>query len=494
MRRPSLLALACVTAWAACASHKEVVRPAPAPVEPPPPVGTPDAPFRAEKPAPLEVLSKFQAPVPVERKLSNGARLLVVESHALPLVSVEVTIQAGVDAEPLAKRGLSGFVAQMLGEGTKKKTALELAIAEENLAAEISASSRLDSIRLDLNALKDTLPESVALLAEILREPAFRKGDVERVRGQLATTLAQKRGQPSLLAKDVLAGLLYGSKHPWGLPSGGTAKTLAAIKGSDLVAFHRTWFTPNNAVIVVAGDTTPDEIAALLDKALKGWKPHKPPKLPKEDFPKPSPRAISLEDLPGGSQSQVWIGWRSIPATDPGAVPLLVANNVIGGLFTSRLNMNLREDKAYSYGVKSRVEFTGDVGQFTTSGGIVAIHTADAVAEMEKELSRFAKGEASDDEIARAKVALIRGLPSRLETRAAVVSSLSDLVLDGLPLDHYAKLPAEIAAVQKEDLAKVAERVFMPGWWPVVVVGPRKLSEEKLGKLGLGKVTVVEPQ
>jgi zinc protease len=418
----------------------------------------------------------------------------VVESHALPLVSVEVTLEAGVDAEPLKKRGLAGFSAEMLDEGTKGKTALQLAIAEENLAAEIGASSHLDSIRVDLNALKEKLPESVALLAEVLREPGFRKADIERVRGLLVTNIAKKRGQPAMLAKDVLAKLLYGDKHPWGLPAGGSAKTLAAIKPADLVAFHKTWFVPNNAVITVAGDTTPDEIQALLEKSLAGWKPHKLPKLPKEAFPKPGPRSISLEDMPGGSQSQVWIGWRSIPATDPDAVALLVANNVIGGLFTSRLNMNLREDKAYSYGVKSRVEFTGDTGQIVAAGGIVAVHTADAVVEMEKELARFASGEVSDEELSRAKTALIRGLPARLETQGAVVSSLADLVLDGLPLDHYAKLPAQVATVQKADVARVVKRVVTPDVWPVVVVGPKKLSEDQLGKLGLGTVTVVEPQ
>ena len=351
MNRLRCSALLCL---AACASHKAVVKPEPAPVAAPAPATTPDAPFRADKPAALPVEPKFQAPVPVERKLKNGARLLVVESHALPLVSVEIAIETGVDGEPLDKRGLAGFTAEMLDEGTKTKTALQLAIAEENLAAEIGASSHLGSISVALNALKEKLPESIALLGEVLREPGFRKDDIERVRGLLITNIAKKRGQPAMLAKDVMARLLYGDKHPWGLPAGGTAKTLAAIKPADLVAFHKTWFVPNNTVIVVAGDTTPDEIQALLEKGLAGWKPHKLPKRAKESFPKAGPRAISLEDLPGGSQSQVWIGWRGIPATDPDAVALQVANNVLGGLFTSRLNMNLREDKAYSYGVRSR--------------------------------------------------------------------------------------------------------------------------------------------
>jgi zinc protease len=477
------------------------VKPSPAPPqapaaapEPPAQAFNADAPFRAEKPSPLPTEPKFEAPVPVERKLSNGARLLVVENHALPLVSVEVTIETGVDGEPLDKRGLAGFTAALLGDGTKGKTTLQLAVAEEELAAQVFAQSHLDSIGVHLNALKEKLPESVALLGEVLLEPGFRKADIERRRALRLTDVAKKKGQPGALARDVVSKLLYGDKHPWGLPSGGTAKTLSAIKPEDVLRFNKTWFVPNNAVIVVAGDTTADEMQALLEKSLAGWKPHKLPKRPKESFPKPGPRSISLEDFPGGSQSQVWIASRSIAASDPDVVALLVANNVIGGLFTSRLNMNLREDKAYSYGVRSGIDFTGDTSELTAAGGMVATHTADAVAEMEKELAKFSNGEVSDAELARAKTALIRGLPARLETGGAVVGSLTELVLNHLPLDYYAKLPALVAAVTKADVARVVKRVFKPEEWPIVVVGPRKLSEEPLGKLGLGKVTVVEPQ
>ncbi len=483
----------------ACATQQAAVKPAvaPAPVaapERPAAASTPDAPFRAAQPAALPNEPRFDAPVPVTRKLSNGARLLVVENHALPLVSVEVTIETGVDGEPLDKRGVAAFVAALLGDGTVRKTTLQLAVAEEELAAQIYSQSHLDSVSVHLNALKDKLPESIALLGEVLLEPGFRQADIERRRALRLSDVEKKRGHPQALARDVVSRLLYGDKHPWGLPSGGTAKSISAIRAEDLRRFHKSWFVPNNAVIVVAGDTTADEVQALLEKSLAGWKPQKLPKRPREAFPKPAPRSISFEDFPGGSQSQVWIGWRSLPANDPDAVALLVANDVIGGLFTSRLNMNLREDKAYSYGVRSGVAFTGDLSELVASGGMVATHTADAVAEMEKELTRFESGEISDAELTRAKTALIRGLPERLETGGAVVWSLSELVLHHLPLDYYAKLPAAIAAVTKADVARVVKRVFKPEEWPIVVVGPRQQSQEALGKLGLGAVTVVTPE
>ncbi len=455
------------------------------------PPGTPDSPFRAHKPAPLATGATFHAPVPVERRLSNGARLLVVENHALPLVSVEVAIEAGVDEEPLDRRGLSGFVAAMLEEGTKKKSALSLATAEEDLAAEIHARAGLDAVRVDLSALKQTLPPALKLLAEVVREPAFRKADVERVRGILLTRLAEKEGQPAMLARDELSHLLYGDRHPWGLPSGGTPKSVSAVTARDLARFHGAWFVPNDAVIAVVGDVTADEAQRLVEAAFAGWKAHPLPARTPERFPAEGERAIALADVPHASQSQVWIGWRAVPAKDPDAVPLLVANDVLGGLFTSRLNLNLREDKAYSYGVFSHVDFNGDSGEIVARGGIVAAHTADAVVEMEKELARFATGEVAPEELDRARTALVRGLPAKLETNGAVASSLVDLVLEELPLDEYAKLPALVGAVTAADTARVAKKYVTPERWPVVVVGPRSASEAALAKLGLGKLGLV---
>ncbi|MHB8420188.1 MAG: M16 family metallopeptidase [Myxococcales bacterium] len=492
------LLCACATTKGAQKDKEEENKPVPTPaseqdlnVAPP---GTPDSPFRAHKPAPLAGGAPFRAPVPVERRLSNGARLLVVENHALPLVSVEVAIETGVDGEPLAQRGLARFVAVMLSEGTRRRSALELAIAREDLAAEIGGESGLDAIYVDLSALAELLPQSLDLLAEVIREPAFRKADVERVRGILLTRIKAKKGEPAALAEDELSRLLYGDRHPWGLPAGGTPRTLAAITAKDLARFHRSWFVPNNAVIAVSGDVTADRAQALLEKAFAGWKPRPLGQRAPETFPAEGARSIALADVPGASQSQLRVGWRTVPAADPDAVPLLVANNVLGGLFTSRLNLNLREDKAYSYGVFSHVRFTGDTGRIVAQGGVVAAHTADAVREIEGELARFETGGVSAEELARAKTALVRGLPARYETNGAVVRNLIQDVLDGLPPDYDAKLPALVAAVGPADVARVAAKRVTPDRWPVVVVGPRSSSEAQLAKLGLGPVTLVQPE
>jgi len=456
----------------------------------PPVATTPDAPFRAEKPAPLEHEPPFTPPVPRELKLKNGAKLLLVENHAVPMVAVEVVVLAGIDAEPLDRPGLSGFVSAMMLEGTRGRSAIDLAIARERLGAQLSVSSAFETTTLHLNALKETLPEALGLLADVLLNPAWRPEDLARVRGLALTAVEQKKGNPGALARDELNRLVWGAHNPWGQPSGGTPKSLKAISRDDLRRFHQRWFLPNNAIVSVSGDVTPDEIQKLLDRSLSGWKAKPLAKRKAVPFPAAIPRAIAVADVPHASQSQVWVGWRGIKATDPDALPLLVANNVLGGLFTSRLNLNLREQKAFSYGVRSRVSFYRDTGTIVAAGGIVAPHTAEAVGEFEKELVRLREGIAAD-ELPRAKEALIRGLPSLLETNDAVAAAMASLEVLGLPLDYYATYAARVAVIDEPRVMQAVTRLIRPEEWPVIVVGPKSLSEEALRKLGLGTVSLV---
>lgn len=485
----------------ACASEPPpapVAPPAPPPpttaVAPPPPVATtPDEPFRAKKPEPLPTEPAFTPPVPVERKLKNGAQVLVVENHAVPLVAVDVVLQSGIDREPLDRRGLDGFVADMLTEGTKTRSSLELDIARERLAAQLSASGGLETTTVHLNALKDTLPDALVLLADVVENPAFKPDDIERVRGILLTDLAAKKGNAGALARDSFAKIIWGDRNPWGLPSGGTPASIKAITAKDLAAFHRTYFVPNNAVISVSGDVTPDEAVADLEKVFGTWKrgPLPPGRTPA--LPRTAPRAVFVTDLPTGSQSQVVVGWRAPKASSPEYLPLLVANNVFGGLFSSRLNMNLREDKAYTYGAFSRFGTYRDVSTFAAMGGIVAAHTADAVREFEKELARLKTDPIGDEELARAKEAIIRNLPSQLETNDAVAAAMASLVELHRPLDYYAKLPDRVRAVQKADVVAALQKFLDPDHWPVVVVGPKAKSFDALKGLQLGDVREVTP-
>jgi zinc protease len=495
----SLLALGCLSL--ACGPEAAAPPVVPGPVAsasavasaPPPVATTPDEAFRAKKPDPLPNEPAFSPPVPVQRSLKNGAQVLVVENHAVPLVAVDVVIQSGVDREPLDRRGLSDFVADMLLEGTKTRSSLDIAIARERLAAQLSAGSGPETTRVHLNALKDTLPDALALMADVLLNPAFKAEDIERRRGLDLTNLAAKKGNPGSLARDAFARSAFGDKNPWGLPSGGTPDTIKAITAKDLVRFHQTYFVPNNAVISISGDVTADEAVAALEKVLGSWKKGKLPAIKPAALPDASARAIVFTDLPTGTQSTVVVGWRAPKASAPEILPLLVANNIVGGLFSSRLNLNLREQKAFSYGVFSRLGLNRDVSTFAAMGNVVAAHTAESVTEFEKELQRLKTDPISDEELARAKEAIIRNLPSALETNDAVASAVASLIELGRPLDYYATLPDRIRAIQKADVVAAVQKYFDPDHWPVVVVGPKSQSFEALKALGLGDVKELTP-
>jgi len=450
----------------------------------------PEESFRDQQPPALPAPPRFEAPLPVQRKLKSGARVLVVENHQVPLVAIDVRFLHGVDADPLDAPGLAEFVADMVDEGTKSRPAAKLAEEIEDLAAHLSTGAGLESSSAHLNCLTETLPQALALLADVVQNPAFRPPDVERVRVLRLTQLEQKKASLGALAADEAARILYGPVHPWGKPSGGTPESLAAIQPARLAAFHARYWVPNDAVISISGDVTVDVAVKLLEKAFAHWKPRRLPKLRLPPFPRLPGRSVEALDKPSATQSQVWVVGRLFKATDPDAVPLRVANMTLGGLFTSRLNMNLREKHGYTYGVHSGLALLRDAGTFTASGGIIAKNTVPAVAEFESELQKFSSGEVSEAELASAKEALVRGLPSALETNDAVSGAMSNVVSLGLPLDYYRTVVGRIGKVSLADVKRVASKWIRPLAWPIVIVGPVGQSKQALEDLKLGPVTV----
>jgi zinc protease len=450
----------------------------------------PDEPFRAQVPPPLARQPHFDPPVPVQRKLKNGARVLIVENHSLPLVAVSVRFLHGIDADRMQKPGLADFVSDTVDEGTKTRSAVNLAEEIEDLAAHLGAGVSLETANVGLNCLTETLPKALELLADVVENPAFRDEDVERVRVLKLTALEQKKANPGALAADEAARILYGPDHPWGQPAGGTPQSIGSITAADLAAFHARWWVPNDAVISVAGDVKAGEIVRLLDEKLASWKPHPLPRLSLPVFPRLTRREIVAREKPGTTQAQVWVVGRLFKATDPDAIPMRVANLTLGGLFTSRLNMNLRETHGYTYGVGSSVSLMRRSGTFAARGGIVAKNTVEAVAEYENELQRFSSGEISDAELSASKEALVRGLPAALETNDAVASAMGNLVSLGLPLDYYRTFPARVGKVSHADVKRVVKKWITPGRWPVVIVGPVEQSKEALERLNLGPVSI----
>ena len=471
---PLLLALA-------CASGKPAHPPVPAVPAPPP-----DA-WRATQPPPLAAVPGFRAPVPVQRSLPNRLGVLLRENHAVPVVVVELAIRTGVDGDPPDKPGLADFVAAALDEGTKSRTNQQLAEQLEDLAAILSVSPSLDGFRLHLNCLSDTLEPALDLLADVALNPAFRPADVERVRGITLTGLQQRRGNPGALASDEVARVLYGPKHPWGQPAGGTVESVKSIRRQDLVRFHDTYFRPNNALLSVSGDFEPEKMLSLLAERFGAWRPKAVPPSRLPPFPKEGPRTVITIDMSDGTQSQLALATRTISATHAEALALSTANVALGGLFTSRLNHQLREVRGWTYGMFSSVAFNKRTGVFQVRGSVVAQHTVDSLKDVESVLKGYATGDITEDELAHAKEGILQSLPQALETNDAVASTFVTLTNVGRPLDWYATLPARLGALARDDVARASRAYLDPSKMPVVVVGPRK-DQEGLAGLQLGPI------
>ena len=482
MSRGGLRPLALVLLALGCASSK----PAQAPVAAAPATPPPDA-WRNTQPTPLAAVPPFGAPVPVQRSLPNRLPVLLRENHAVPVVVVELAIRTGVDGDPPGRPGLAAFVGAVLDEGTKSRTNQQLAEQLEDLAASLTVSPGLDGIRLHLNCLSDTLQPALDLLADVALNPAFRPADVDRVRGITLTGLEQRRGNPGALASDEVARLLYGPQHPWGQPAGGTVESVKAIRRQDLVRFHDTYFRPNNALLSVSGDFEPGTILPLLAERFGAWRPKAVPPSRLPPFPKDGARTVITVDMPDSTQSQVALATRTISATHPDALALSTANVAVGGLFTSRLNQQLREVRGWTYGMFSSVGFNRRTGVFQVRGSVVAPHTVDSLKDVEAELKKFATGDITDAELAQAKEGILQSLPQVLETNDAVASTFVTLSNLGRPLDWYVTLPGRLGALGREEVARVSRAYLDPAKLPVVVVGPKK-NQEGLAELQLGPV------
>ena len=482
MSRPRLSTLGLLLLALGCASSKPA-QPAVA-AAPAPPL---DA-WRNTQPGPLAAVPPFRAPVPVQRSLPNRLTVLLRENHAVPVVVVQLAIRTGVDGDPPDRAGLADFVAGALDEGTRSRTSQQLAEQLEDLAASLSVSPGLDGIRLHLNCLSDTLEPALDLLADVALNPAFRPADVERVRGITLTGLEQRRGNPGALASDEVARLLYGAKHPWGQPAGGTVESVKAIRRQDLLRFHDTYFRPNNALLSISGDFQADKILSLLAERFGAWRPKSVPPSRLPPFPKESARTVVTVDMPDSTQSQLALAARTISATSPDALALSTANVALGGLFTSRLNQQLREVRGWTYAMFSSVGFNKRTGVFQVRGSVVAQHTVDSLKDIEAEVKRYATGDITEDELQHAKEGILQSLPQALETNDAVASTFVTLSNLGRPLDWYATLPTRLDALDRNEIARVSRTYLDPAKVPVVVVvGPKK-DQEGLAELHLGPV------
>ncbi|MFT3755500.1 MAG: pitrilysin family protein [Pseudoxanthomonas sp.] len=430
--------------------------------------------------------------------LKNGSTVVLAQRHEIPVVNVAWQFAGGGYAsDPAGQSGLSGFAAAMLDEGAGELGALAFKSRAEELGAEIGASASLDGGSVTLSALKENLVPSLALFADTLRKPRFEAAEIDRVKAQWIAGIKQEKARPQTAALRVLPPLLYGEGHPYGIPftGSGTEAAIAGIGREQLLNWQRQWLRPENATVIVVGDTTLAEIVPLLDAQLGDWKGQGA--VPSTQAPpavaRPAKERVFLIDQPGAVQANIYAGELVPSTTDPGAVKLEMSNDVLGGSFTSRLNMNLREDKHWSYG--ARTQLLGALGQrpFLSVAPVQIDKTAESVAEMRREIDEYVSGKnpASQAEIDKVVANELRSQPGAYETAAAVMGTIGGIVRYGRP-DNWVQVRNEQVEAFTPAQAAEAAKTLDAGALTWVVVGDLSKIEAPVRALNLGEVTVLD--
>ncbi|TAM94873.1 MAG: insulinase family protein [Rhodanobacteraceae bacterium] len=430
-------------------------------------------------------------------KLKNGIEVVLAERHSIPVVQVEALFDAGYAADQGRKLGTSSFTMSMLDEGTRDLDSIQIAERRQRLGTQIASGCDLDTCNVWMSALDSKLPESLALYADVIRNPAFREADITRLRGQRLAGIAQEKTQPTAVALRLLPPILYGKGNAYAIPftGSGTEASVRAMTAPDMHAFVRDYIRSDNMRILVAGDTTLDAIIPQLEKVFGDWQAPaaKVParNLGKVDYPAKS--SVYLVNRPGAQQSVIIAGLVAPSTKAPNNLEIGTMNGVFGGTFTSRLNMNLREDKHWAYGAGSFL--TNAVGQrpFLMYAPVQTDKTAPSVEEALKE-ARAIVGDkpVSAAEIAKIKDNEVRKLPGQYETARAVLGAMEGIVKYARPDDYVQTLKSRIEAQKDADVEAAAKEVIRPDKLTWVIVGDLSRIEQPVRALDLGGVHVID--
>jgi zinc protease len=438
-----------------------------------------------------------EAPFPAlqQATLANGMRLIVAERHAVPVVQFSLQLDAGYAADQFAAPGVATMTMEMLDEGTASMDALKISDSLATLGADLTSGANLDFSVVGLSALKEKLDDSLAIYADVILNPAFASTELERLKRLQLAGIQQEKTSPTDMALRVLPRLLYGEGHAYSLPmtGSGTEESVAALDRADLAAYHAAWFKPNNATMIVVGDTTLAEIQPKLEALFARWRPGDVPAKTLPDVALAELPSVYLIDRPGSEQSVIIAGHLIGKRSQSDDIAIDAMNDILGGAFTSRVNMNLREDKGWSYGADTAVVQTQAQRPFLAIAPVQADQTAASMRELKREIEEFTgpRG-ATDAEVATSKRRSTLTLPGRWETARAVARDIAELVRFRLPDDYWTHYAGLVDALDAADVTSAATRLLHPDRMTWVVVGDRRLIEADVRALGFGDLHVVD--
>lgn len=439
---------------------------------------------------PVADLTALEFPAIERAKLKNGIEVVFARRAAVPTVQVAVSFDAGYAADPHDALGTQSLMLSLMDEGTTTRDSIAFAEAKERLGAQIDGSANADETVFSLFALKPNLGASLGLLADYIQNPAFDARELERVRAQQLNRLKAELNNPNAIASRVLMPVLYGADHPYGIPPSGlgNAAAVTAATREQLAAFHDTWIRPDNARIFVVGDTNLKEVTKQLDAAFGKWKSPataRPQKHFEIAIPSPQPR-ILLVDRPKSPQSVILAG-KVLTAKGGDKLEVLrSANDIFGGDFLSRFNMNLRETKGWSYGVRSRISAEQDRVSWVVTAPVQADRTGDSIRELQSDLKSFLTDKGvTGEELERTANGSVRELPGSFETSGDVLGGLRSIVKFGRPDDYYETLPAIYEAMTPGAVDAAARAALATDDLVYVVVGDASVVKPQLDGLGL---------
>lgn len=430
-------------------------------------------------------------------QLANGMSVVLAERRSLPLVNIALQFDAGYAADADGVLGASNFALDMLTEGTTSRSSLEISAEAENLGANIYANSSLDVSNVGVSALKSHLDPSLALMADVTRNPAFAQTEIDRLRKQWLAGIEQEQNQPVQIALRNLPPLMYGDGHSYGIPftGSGTKASINSLTRSDLINFHQNWLRPDNATIYVVGDTNMQEIVPLLNKHFADWATPDTA-LPTKNITAvatPTQTTAYLIDKPGAAQTVLLAG-HVIPPT--GATDNLVTetmNDILGGSFSARVNMNLREDKGWSYGARTITWDARGQRPWIVYAPVQTDKTKESIQELRKEMNDYLNGKpATADELERVIKRNTNSLPGRYETSGAVLGTLRSNENYGRPDDYVTSLKRNYQAIDLSQVRNSAKEILKPNALSWVIVGDLEKIEADVRALGFDAVKIMD--
>jgi predicted Zn-dependent peptidase len=422
--------------------------------------------------------------------LANGLRVLVIEHHKLPIVSVRVLVKSG-SAEDGDLPGLASLTGELLTKGTTTRSALQIAEEIDHVGGQLVSGSDWDATYTSATVLKKHLGIGLSLVTDVSLNPAFSDEEIERARQQRLTMLIQRRDDADYLAEAQLNTAVF-ADHPYARPQIGTEGSVKALARGDFLKFHKTYFVPNNSLLAVVGDITSDEIMPRIQEAFGNWEER--PR-PVESIGPPvdlEENSIYVVDKSGAVQSALRVGHVGIARKCEDFVSVVVLNTVLGGYFNSRMNANLRESKGYTYGAHTTFDVRRFRGPFIASADVRNEVTDSAITEMLYELDRIRKDPVTAEELDMVKRFLVGSFPLQLETPSQIASKVIDLELYDLPRDFYDTFNDRVGRTTADDLLRTAQKYLHPDRLAIVVSGSSKEVVSKLEKFGSVKMVDVD--